>query len=91
MRTFVGALLLGVGASAVAVLMAVAGNTQGDSQVAFEPASQACEEASDDCVATTLALTGRAMLAPSDSGDAAAARVRLPGDIFVDHPYPDHP
>jgi hypothetical protein len=90
MKAFLGAIGLCAGASAVAVLMAVAGNTEGDRQSAFEPAGQACEEASEDCVATNLALTGSAMLAPSDAGDAAA-RVRLPGDIFADHPYPDHP
>ena len=90
MRAIPGALLLGAGASAIAVLMAVAGNTEGDRQIAFELAGQACEEASDDCVATNLALTGSAMLAPSDTQDAAA-RVRLPGDVFSDHPYPDHP
>jgi hypothetical protein len=91
MKAFLGAIGLCAGASAVAVLMAVAGNTGGDRQVAFEPASQACEEASDECVATNLALTGSAVVAPPGAAHEPAARVRLPGDIFADHPYPDHP
>jgi hypothetical protein len=76
MKAFLGAIGLCAGASAVAVLMAVAGGTAGDRQAVSEVASAAPVE--------------RALHTSSAIVDEPAA-VRLPGDIFAVHPYPDHP
>ncbi len=90
MRAFLGALVLGAGASAVAVLLAVAEGEPGSQRDEALAAHEACDSADRSCGAATAALVGGAGRLASSDGQPKVPPSVVPV-LKPDHPYPDHP